>query len=182
MKLELTGSSKSMGQLSIYAWFCFASQCLLVSLNSFLTKVAAIWVTELCSLRVVNQYFAGTLSFRLELEMEASGSFKSLVITKPYGIINLKATILIFSISSILLLFVAGLGYGQMFATVMVLIYYCSLMALTVFYFIQSFASELPWSTCADEWDMCFDSKNSGGNVSDAVNLTGRKSSSELYF
>jgi solute carrier family 6 amino acid transporter-like protein 5/7/9/14 len=80
-----------------------------------------------------------------------------------------------------LLLFVAGLGYGQMFATVMVLIYYCSLMALTVFYFIQSFASELPWSTCAEEWDMCFDSKNGGGD-NDTRNLTGRKSSSELYF
>lgn len=75
-----------------------------------------------------------------------------------------------------------GLGYGQMFATIMVLIYYCSLMALTVFYFLQSFASELPWSTCAEEWDNCFDSKGAEGNISDAANRTGYKSSSELYF
>jgi hypothetical protein len=86
------------------------------------------------------------------------------------------------SISSSKLLFVAGLGYGQIFATVMVLIYYCSLMALTAFYFVQSFAAELPWSTCAEEWDMCVDSKKTEGNVSAPVNLTGRRSSSELYF
>jgi solute carrier family 6 amino acid transporter-like protein 5/7/9/14 len=69
-----------------------------------------------------------------------------------------------------------------MFATTMVLIYYCSLMALTAFYFVQSFASDLPWSTCAEDWDMCFDSKKSGDNASENANLTGRKSSSELYF
>jgi solute carrier family 6 amino acid transporter-like protein 5/7/9/14 len=75
-----------------------------------------------------------------------------------------------------------GLGYGQMFATVMVLIYYCSLMAITSFYFVQSFAAELPWSTCAEEWDMCFDSKPGANNESKVGNLTGLKSSSELYF
>lgn len=55
-------------------------------------------------------------------------------------------------------------------------------MALTVFYFVQSFASELPWSTCAEEWENCFDSKGAGGNISDGVNRTDHKSSSELYF
>lgn len=47
-----------------------------------------------------------------------------------------------------------GLGYGQIFATIMVATYYCSLMALTAFYFVQSFAAELPWATCSEEWDM----------------------------
>lgn len=77
----------------------------------------------------------------------------------------------------------AGLGYGQVFATALVVTYYCSLMALTIFYFIQSFTAELPWSTCDEKWeDYCFNSKkdNNSGNVT--VNLTGYKSSSELYF
>lgn len=75
-----------------------------------------------------------------------------------------------------------GLGYGQIFATIMVATYYCSLMALTAFYFVQSFAAELPWATCSEEWDMCFDSKKTEDNSSNAKNLTGQRSSSDLYF
>lgn len=52
-------------------------------------------------------------------------------------------------------------------------------MALTAFYFVNSFEADLPWSTCQEEWDMCYDS--SGGNASEAGNDTVR-SSSELYF
>jgi solute carrier family 6 amino acid transporter-like protein 5/7/9/14 len=69
-----------------------------------------------------------------------------------------------------------------MFSTILVLTYYCSLMALTVFYFLQSFASDLPWSTCDKEWKMCFDSKKAENNNSGVENGTGYKSSSELYF
>jgi len=69
-----------------------------------------------------------------------------------------------------------------MFCTVLVLTYYCSLMALTVFYFVQSFAADLPWSTCDEKWDMCIDSKKSGDSNSSITNLTGYRSSSELYF
>ncbi|GFG40221.1 hypothetical protein Cfor_09809, partial [Coptotermes formosanus] len=75
-----------------------------------------------------------------------------------------------------------GIGYGQMLATIMVVTYYCSLMALVGFYFVQSFAAELPWATCSEEWDNCFDSKMADHNSSNTVNLTGRTSSSELYF
>ncbi|XP_021912916.1 sodium-dependent nutrient amino acid transporter 1-like isoform X1 [Zootermopsis nevadensis] len=75
-----------------------------------------------------------------------------------------------------------GIGYGQTFATVLVLSYYCSLMALTAFYFVNSFAADLPWSTCAEEWDMCFDSKKTEDSVNASTNYTDRKSSSELYF
>ncbi|KAJ9576849.1 hypothetical protein L9F63_006623, partial [Diploptera punctata] len=74
-----------------------------------------------------------------------------------------------------------GLGYGQIFATTLVLTYYCSLMALTVFYLYNSFASELPWSTCDPSWTDCFHSKK-GENSSQMTNRTGMKSSSELYF
>jgi solute carrier family 6 amino acid transporter-like protein 5/7/9/14 len=75
-----------------------------------------------------------------------------------------------------------GLGYGQMFCTILVLTYYCSLMALTVFYFLQSFAAELPWSNCDEKWDMCIASKKYDDNNSIITNLTGHRSSSELYF
>ncbi|PNF16937.1 Sodium-dependent nutrient amino acid transporter 1 [Cryptotermes secundus] len=75
-----------------------------------------------------------------------------------------------------------GLGFGQMFCTVLVLTYYCSLMALTVFYFFQSFAADLPWSTCDRDWDMCSDSKKTEGNNSIVADVTNYKSSSELYF
>lgn len=66
-----------------------------------------------------------------------------------------------------------------MIATFSVASYYCSLMALTLFYFIVSFAYELPWAKCDPEWgDICYDA-TSGGN---SINATNRKSSSELYF
>jgi hypothetical protein len=84
--------------------------------------------------------------------------------------------------SFIILLSSTGIGYGQMLATIMVVTYYCSLMALVGFYFVQSFAAELPWATCSEEWDNCFDSKMADHNSSNTVNLTGRTSSSELYF
>jgi Sodium:neurotransmitter symporter family. len=82
-----------------------------------------------------------------------------------------------------ILLFTAGIGYGQMFATLMVSIYYCSLMALTVFYFVQSFAAELQWATCLEEWGhMCYDSKNTENISLTDENFTDLRSSSELYF
>jgi solute carrier family 6 amino acid transporter-like protein 5/7/9/14 len=76
----------------------------------------------------------------------------------------------------------SGLGFGQMFCTVLVLTYYCSLMALTTFYFVQSFAADLPWSTCNKDWDMCSDSRKTESNISEAADATSYKSSSELYF
>jgi hypothetical protein len=80
---------------------------------------------------------------------------------------------------NIFLLFTAGIGYGQMFATLMVLLYYCSLIALAAFYLVQSFAAELPWSICFDDWKDCFDSRKTD---QDERNLTGLRSSSELFF
>ncbi|XP_063223427.1 sodium-dependent nutrient amino acid transporter 1-like isoform X2 [Bacillus rossius redtenbacheri] len=74
-----------------------------------------------------------------------------------------------------------GIGYGQMFATACTLTYYCSLMALTSFYFVMSFSAELPWARCKPEWQPnCFDSvktENSTFNFSASL-----QSSSELYF
>ena len=80
---------------------------------------------------------------------------------------------------SYFLLFTAGLGYGQMFATLMVLLYYGLLMALTGFYLVDSFVADLPWATCFYEWDDCFDSRRTDGNSSVGIYLN---SSSHLFF
>jgi len=83
---------------------------------------------------------------------------------------------------SYLLLFTAGIGYGQMFATLMVLLYFGSVIAISGFYFVHSFAYELPWSTCDHAWideDTCFPSERSEGNYRNITNLS---SSSELFF
>lgn len=73
---------------------------------------------------------------------------------------------------------VKGVGYGQMVGTWSVVTYYCSLMAITLFYLFQSFNSELPWASCDPTWadENCVD---------DAINATltsGFQSSSEQYF
>lgn len=46
----------------------------------------------------------------------------------------------------------SGIGYGQLIGTVSVATYYCSLMGLTLFYLVNSFTSNLPWSECDPTW------------------------------
>lgn len=73
-----------------------------------------------------------------------------------------------------------GVGWAQMFSMISVGTYYCSLMSLTLFYLIQSFTSQLPWSTCLEEWEGCVDSVKSNDSV---VTRNGTmRSSAELYF
>lgn len=71
---------------------------------------------------------------------------------------------------------ISGIGFGQLLATACIVSYYASLMALTLFFFIQSFKSVLPWTICQDDWPFCLPADGSdpdgGGNVS----------SSEYYF
>ncbi|XP_058795199.1 sodium-dependent nutrient amino acid transporter 1-like isoform X2 [Phymastichus coffea] len=75
-----------------------------------------------------------------------------------------------------------GIGFAQFLVLVALASYYCSLMALTMFYLAMSFQSELPWSKCWPEWgDICFDSTNRNGSKSSSGNVT-MKSSAELYF
>ncbi|EDW81840.1 uncharacterized protein Dwil_GK25473 [Drosophila willistoni] len=52
-----------------------------------------------------------------------------------------------------------GVGYGQAFATVCIISYYSSLLALTLYYLFVSFQSVLPWSYCRDEWTNCVNSR-----------------------
>nr|CAI5822965.1 unnamed protein product [Callosobruchus analis] len=45
-----------------------------------------------------------------------------------------------------------GLGYGQLLGTMCVASYYASLMAITLFYLINSFTASLPWAECNPAW------------------------------
>ncbi|XP_071443897.1 sodium-dependent nutrient amino acid transporter 1-like [Hetaerina americana] len=72
-----------------------------------------------------------------------------------------------------------GVGWGQVISMSCVATYYCSLMAISVFYFCASFTSELPWSQCDPSWKNCSDSKPGSGNN---TAQPGFRSSSEIYF
>lgn len=77
-----------------------------------------------------------------------------------------------------------GIGIGQMFATICIITYYCSLIATTLFYMVASFSSELPWAKCLESWGAdCVDSTPTVEyNVFAANNQSQAQSSSELYF
>lgn len=71
-----------------------------------------------------------------------------------------------------------------MVATIAVITYYSSLLALCLHYLFASFAAELPWTKCLDEWGPdCVNSKP-GENETIVVPEEGslKISSSELYF
>ncbi|CAK9834193.1 Sodium-dependent nutrient amino acid transporter 1 [Anthophora retusa] len=72
-----------------------------------------------------------------------------------------------------------GIGYGVTVSVFSVVTYYCSLMALTVYYLLASFQSVLPWAFCWEEWgDGCFNSSSSNNEV---TNIT-KSSSADFYF
>ncbi|ODM93586.1 Sodium-dependent nutrient amino acid transporter 1 [Orchesella cincta] len=43
-----------------------------------------------------------------------------------------------------------GIGYGAITGTIVTVSYYCSLMAITSYFLVASFAKDLPWSVCDD--------------------------------
>ena len=78
-----------------------------------------------------------------------------------------------------------GIGFGQLLGTWCIATYYCSLMALTLFYLVNSFTTDLPWASCHKEWE----ADNMLHNIScvassEKGNVTGLHSvsSSELWF
>ncbi|XP_043669761.1 sodium-dependent nutrient amino acid transporter 1-like isoform X1 [Vespula pensylvanica] len=72
-----------------------------------------------------------------------------------------------------------GIGYGITISVFGVITYYSALMALIMYYMIESFQSVLPWSYCWDDWgDICFDSTLTGNQT----NNDNKSSSAELYF
>lgn len=69
-----------------------------------------------------------------------------------------------------------GVGYGSMVGTICVVSYYCSIMAVTVYYFFASFAKTLPWDYCDKDWggDSCLEDGK--------VNVTADKTIPALYY
>ncbi|CAH1154667.1 unnamed protein product [Phaedon cochleariae] len=76
-----------------------------------------------------------------------------------------------------------GIGYGQVLGSTCVASYYCILMAITLFYFLNSFTDDFPWATCQDSWKAYENSRNLTC-IDKYSNVTGNNtiSSSELYF
>ncbi|KAH8380522.1 hypothetical protein KR009_011178, partial [Drosophila setifemur] len=73
-----------------------------------------------------------------------------------------------------------GVGYSQLLALGVLATYYASVMALTLRYFFDSFASELPWSFCRPEWgDGCVSASGEGAQGQLSRNFS---SSSQLYL
>lgn len=78
-----------------------------------------------------------------------------------------------------------GTGWGQTIGVACVATYYCSIMALTLFYLVNSFTANLPWVDCRDDWitnyimkdKICIASANKSGTLHNNT-----ISSSELYF
>lgn len=51
-----------------------------------------------------------------------------------------------------------GVGFGMVIISAIVCVYYNVIIAWTLYYFVMSFAWELPWSTCNNSWNTarCF--------------------------
>ncbi|XP_037087499.1 sodium-dependent nutrient amino acid transporter 1-like [Pollicipes pollicipes] len=78
-----------------------------------------------------------------------------------------------------------GVGYGQMIGTASVVSYYVALMALTVFYFVASFSSVLPWTVCDPSWaDMtrCVDPTTNISLLNHTHGDDNLIGSTEMYF
>ncbi|EGI67298.1 Sodium-dependent nutrient amino acid transporter 1 [Acromyrmex echinatior] len=72
-----------------------------------------------------------------------------------------------------------GIGIAQCITLLALTSYYCSLMALTLFYLIASFQTELPWGRCWEEWgEFCVDSIRN--NYSSRTENISYSSSAEL--
>ena len=64
-----------------------------------------------------------------------------------------------------------GVGYGQILGTACVTTYYCSLIALSIYYLVVSCYPVLPWTVCHEQLQVDADSVciPSGGNMSQYV-------------
>ncbi|XP_055854043.1 sodium-dependent nutrient amino acid transporter 1-like [Episyrphus balteatus] len=72
-----------------------------------------------------------------------------------------------------------GVGYGMVFVTAMTTTYYASLMALTFRYLIASFASDLPWSKCREEYGPTCINSDLTGNLNGSE---GKKTASAQFY
>lgn len=70
-----------------------------------------------------------------------------------------------------------GLGITQMVTNLCAMSYYAVVIAITVFYFSQTFHEDLPWSSCNEKWSKyCFN--KSEDNTNETIKVT----SEQMYF
>ncbi|XP_015175936.1 PREDICTED: sodium-dependent nutrient amino acid transporter 1-like isoform X1 [Polistes dominula] len=111
-----------------------------------------------------------------------------IVVGKPFYLLEMtlgqfssKSAIKIWEISPAF----KGIGIAQFLTLLALTSYYCSLMALTLFYLVASFQSELPWGKCKKEWgNYCVNSSKDNEIFSNDTTLSNVTyfSSAELYF
>uniref|UniRef100_A0A182JD70 Transporter n=1 Tax=Anopheles atroparvus TaxID=41427 RepID=A0A182JD70_ANOAO len=53
-----------------------------------------------------------------------------------------------------------GIGVGQTLTMALILGFYAAILAISVHYFVVSFAGTLPWARCLPEWTDCVDSES----------------------
>ena len=79
-----------------------------------------------------------------------------------------------------------GVGFGMVIISAVVCVYYNVIIAWTVYYFVLSFAWELPWSTCNNDWNTpnCYTRSGNNSNFTNQANITDNKtrSPSEEFF
>lgn len=78
-----------------------------------------------------------------------------------------------------------GIGWAQLSSMTALATYYCALMAITLRYLLASFAWELPWSYCWEEWGSnCIPSGHGHKNATilNKSNANATYSSAQLYF
>ncbi|XP_018329353.1 sodium-dependent nutrient amino acid transporter 1-like [Agrilus planipennis] len=77
-----------------------------------------------------------------------------------------------------------GIAYAQLIGTICVQTYYCCLMAISLFYMVNSFTSNLPWSYCRDEWNQSLVEQGLEcvASTSRTAASNSSLSSSELYY
>ena len=64
-----------------------------------------------------------------------------------------------------------GVGYIGMIGSISVLSYYCSILAVSFFYFCASFQKHIPWSRCDESW-AGIGNCNGTGRVANHLNHT----------
>lgn len=63
-----------------------------------------------------------------------------------------------------------------------VMTYYTPVLAITLYYLVSSFSSELPWSKCDPSWSRCIDSKDREFHNTNGSQLLHMNVSAELFF
>jgi SNF family Na+-dependent transporter len=78
---------------------------------------------------------------------------------------------------------VLGVGFGMVIISGIVCIYYNVIIAWTLYYFVQSFTWDLPWSHCNNTWNTehCVDRRSQNETFVINASVKARSPSEEFY-